>query len=680
MGDRCHIYILMGEVLPDAKNDHDAVQTSGRGIAARPRYQHERDGTSSRRSLRQRGGALGEELDEVYEQAYTQQVFEEACTQQVGSGELSEDEPEDAFTTARIVPLRGDELVVEEAIELPSIPGAVFGIGRTAACGLKLIDTDAAQPCVHREHAEIRVGEAGELTLTLVGKGQCTFVNGTALYHIALPWQTYEQQPVHLADGDELRFGGNVGQGYSKFVYKLLAPGVARPDRDAHPLVAAPALLPKPAKGAAPRVRATAQASVPAPPLAHATLKSASAPMLARLVAINGTTTLQLDATPRAKTLLFDGAAIVIATRVGGFDLHVKRPCVGYARAKAAAAATLKAGDQRALHHGDRVTLDAGNTVVEFICELPQERAQAAASAASSSTAASFATATPSAVAALAADSSGAASETPDELAARLAVIAQEEGLIRSKLTSGLTGREQREAQRSLSAAHDALVGVALSAAAGTSAEHAARVASNQLKKVADDADRKRRHEEAAHAAASAKAQRREDHAPPAPPQPRPDVVRAPGGRPAKRDRRTYENRTVARKRRRLAQDERRHVEIVHDDGGSGGNDEGSGDGGGSSGGSGGGKGYCSKGYGGKGSGAKGHGDKSYGSGRGYSCDKGHGGGKGYGGSKGYSGDRGDSGNGKSGKGKGGRGKGKGKGGGGKGKGGRGRGKGGRSF
>ena len=619
--------------------------------------------TSSRRSLRQRGGALGEELDEVYEQAYTQQVFEEACTQQVGSGELSEDEPEDAFTTARIVPLRGDELVVDEAIELPSIPGAVFGIGRTAACGLKLIDTDAAQPCVHREHAEIRVGEAGELTLTLVGKGQCTFVNGTALYHIALPWQTYEQQPVHLADGDELRFGGNVGQGYSKFVYKLLAPGVAPPDRDAHPLVAAPALLPKPAKGAAPRVRATAQASVPAPPPAHATLKSASAPMLARLVAIDGTTTLQLDATPRAKTLLFDGAAIVIATRVGGFDLHVKRPCVGYARAKAAAAATLKAGDQRTLHHGDRVTLDAGNTVVEFTCELPQEQPQAAASAASSSTAS----------AAVPGLSLTVACKTPDELAARLAMLAQEEALIRAKLTRGLAGREQQEAQRSLSAAHDALVGVALGAATGTSAEHATRVAANQLKKVADDVDRKRRHEEAAHTAASAKAQRREEHAPPAPPQARPAIGRAPGGMPAKRDKRKYENRTVARKRRRLAQDERRHVEIVHDGGGSGGNDEGSGDGGGSSGGSGGGKGYCSKGYGGKGSGAKGRGDKSYGSGRGYSCDKGHGGGKGYGGSKGYSGDRGDYGNGKSGKGKG-------KGGGGKGKGGRGRGKGGRSF
>ena len=130
-----------------------------------------------------------------------------------------------------------------------------------------------------------------------------------------------------------------------------------------------------------------------------------------------------------------------------------------------------------------------------------------------------------------------------------------------------------------------------------------------------------------------------------------PAVGRAHGGKPAKRDKRTYENRTLARKRRRVVQDEQRHVKITSG-GGVSDSSGGGGDGGGGS--SGGGKGSGGKGYSGKGYGGKGNG--SYG--------RGNGGGKGnYGNGEGGKGNYGN-----------------GKGGGNKGKGGRGRGKGGRRF
>ena len=139
-----------------------------------------------------------------------------------------------------------------------------------------------------------------------------------------------------------------------------------------------------------------------------------------------------------------------------------------------------------------------------------------------------------------------------------------------------------------------AFVGVALGAATGAPSEHTVRVAANQLKKVADDVDKKRRREEKATGSAASQAQRRANHAVP---DPRAPVGRAPGGRPAKRDRRTFEGRTVARKKRRVEED-RRRVEIV---GGSG-KGSGKGSGGTGSGGKGGGKG-SGKGSGGKKSG-----------------------------------------------------------------------------
>jgi poly(A) polymerase len=120
---------------------------------------------------------------------------------------------------------------------------------------------------------------------------------------------------------------------------------------------------------------------------------------------------------------------------------------------------------------------------------------------------------------------------------------------------ASLGGRDaafvQQEAQRSLSAAHDALVGVALGAATGTSAEHATRVAANHG--------------------------------------------------------------TVG-KRRRVVQDEQRHVKITSGGGVSDSSGRGGDGGGGSSGGGkgSGGKGYSGKGYGGKGNGSYGKGGRRF--------------------------------------------------------------------
>ena len=63
---------------------------------------------------------------------------------------------------------------------------------------------------------------------------------------------------------------------------------------------------------------------------------------------------------------------------------------------------------------------------------------------------------------------------------ALMTAVAAQEAQLRARLMSGLQGAQLREAQRGLSAAHDAYVGVALGAATGASAEHAVRVARHQ--------------------------------------------------------------------------------------------------------------------------------------------------------------------------------------------------------
>ena len=239
--------------------------------------------------------------------------------------------------------------------------------------------------------------------------------------------------------------------------------------------------------------------------------------------------------------------AQVVATRVGGFDLHsLHDTAVSVSKGAAGSWVKLAAGRQMALRDGDRVSLEGRG---EFICQLPRAP-QPTAAAPPISTAAATA----------AGDIILASRETQ---AHELVSLTAREAQIMGELTSGLQGKQLRAVQRNLSAAHDAFVGVALGAAADQDPVHAARIASNKLAKVANDGDKKRRREETSDDRASAKAQRRENHRQP--------QGRAPGlppkghgtqtARPAKRDRRTFEGRTVARKIRRVG-DEARHVEI----------------------------------------------------------------------------------------------------------------------
>ena len=498
-----------------------------------------------------------------------------ACTQAVGFDDACSALAEEP----RLVPVVDGTLDEVGSVDLPTSPGSVFSIGRVPSSSLKLVDAALTDQCVHREHATITLAEGGAYELRLVGKGMSTFINEVPLHHIALPWQTYEQPPVVLSDGDTLRFGGQPSAGYSKFIYVFCAADAEQPDREASPLVPAPTHKPNPAKAAKP-VRRTpvlptqAAPSVPAhgtaPELAAAPAQALEGVAIAaRLTSPRGN--IELDSKPRDKTSLGDGVAFVVTTKVQGFDLHVQGAGVSHARGTAAAV-ELNVGAQRSLHNGDRLTL-GGCT---YTCMLPPELNSKPAPAASA--------ALPSA--ALPAADPTATAETAQAAARELALLAEREAQVRAQLTSGLQGKQLREAQRGLSAAHDALVGVALGAATSTDAEHAVRVAANQLKKVADDTDRKRRHEEVAAGTAATKAQRRQSHPAPAPPAQRTPVGRAPG---AKRDRRTFENRTQARKKRRVEEDARRHVEVVGGGSGAGkGKGKGKGKGGGPSGGKGG--------------------------------------------------------------------------------------------
>ena len=164
-----------------------------------------------------------------------------ACTQAVGyDGGLLDDEP-------RLVPIVDGRPDDASSVELPTSPGVVFSIGRKPTSTLKLIDDEYAhEPRVHSEHATITLTESGAYELKLVGKGMATFVNEVPLYHISLPGQSYEQPPVLLKDGDTLRFGGMANANYSKFVFMVYAADAEQPDREVTPLVAAPAIRPKP--------------------------------------------------------------------------------------------------------------------------------------------------------------------------------------------------------------------------------------------------------------------------------------------------------------------------------------------------------------------------------------------------------------------------------------------------
>ena len=561
-------------------------------------------------SLGRKGGALDE---------LCRAGMEEACTQQIDFG------PEP--TDPRLVPIVGGVLDEGGAVDLPDTIGGMLTVGRAATSQLQLTDEAFAhEPRVHRAHATVSLTDAGAYELVLIGQGMATFVNDVALYHIPAPWQRYTQPPVLLADGDVIRFGGQPNAGYVKFVFVVVAPDATQPDRAASPLVGAPAHKPKPKP--APMLPPPPRPVTAAPPArpAAATPGATPVPAAAAGVAVPTVAIARLasaqhgdipfDATPRAKTTIADGVAFVVTTRAGGYDLHVQRAAVEYSRGAAGSWVSLGVGGQRALRDGDRVSIEGR----DYVCRgIPPERASGAA-APQSTTVPRTQTATPP-------PAEGAAQPHGAEAAAlELASLAERSAQVRAQLLSGKQGQERREAERTIAVAHDALVGAALGAAGGTTAEHAARAAAVKLKKVADDFDKKRRRESNAAASASSKAERRERHRTPEP------VPRAPGGPKGgtKRDRRAFENRTVARKKRRVAHEVRR-VEIESGGGdGYGGFDGGSGKGASRTGGA--------KGGGGKGKGASRIGGAKGGGGKGKGGGKGSGKGGGFEGRSGHRG------------------------------------------
>ena len=569
--------------------------------------------------------------------------------------------------------------------DLPEEPGKLFKIGRLDSCDLMLND-DARPPeaqVVHREHAVIARDEHGAYHITLIGAGQCTFVEDVPMRNIKTSWQQHETPPVHLADGDTLRFGGDVSgkdAGYGAFKFMFYAPDATQPDRGVAPLVAAPKPMPKPrppkpagqpaaashgSSAAMPRVPAVATNAAAITPAtdgerrpcarresdggaaaaaaAAEAIQNASAevaPAAARLEPVGGTASaIVLFSEPRSRAVLADGAAFVVTTRAGGYDLHAREAgTIGYLPGDADGGAwiILNGGTQRALRDGDKVAVDTGATArVEYVCRLPPRQSSEASPR------------QPAAGAAAASEAPRGAEEKAQELAA----LAAREAQLTSELVGHLQGKERSAAVRSIKAAHDAYVGVAVGAAAAVdapaNAARAAAAAAGVLKKVSNDAGKKRRREDKAEDAAVGKAMRREKHVSPAAP-----TGRAPGGQPkapAKRDKRTYNNRTIARKERRVDKEQReqqqqphgRHVYVDNSGGGGKGGGGSSGKGGGGFSGKGGGG---SSGKGGSGFSGKGGGGSS---GKGSSGKGGSGGFSGKGGGKGGKGGGGKGGGGK---------------------------------
>ena len=155
----------------------------------------------------------------------------EPCTQQ----EDSADEEE----VPRLVRVVGGVVDEAQATELPRVAGGVLTVGRAPSNGLVLNST-----FVHGRHAEISLGTDGAYSLHLVSNTHlCTFIDEVPQQHIK---QQHTAPDVLLADGDTLRFGGTRLQDYQEFVYIVAAPEATQPDRDASPLVPAPARRPKP--------------------------------------------------------------------------------------------------------------------------------------------------------------------------------------------------------------------------------------------------------------------------------------------------------------------------------------------------------------------------------------------------------------------------------------------------
>ena len=438
---------------------------------------------------------------------------------------------------------------------------AVIGAEALTVATLLLEDSNKGRrPQVSCLQADIQL-EDGILTFTT--KGQSFSLINEIPFHAKVKKCMRSDR---LYNGDLLRLGGGIdgkpppGGNFSEFIYRIEAPALGeRPP----PSISIQGV----AKAAAPSKPAAASVEGAAKAAATPNIEQPTPP---RLIAALGNPNpdIALDPTPKARTLLrsnTDDAAHVVATRVGSFDLHsLHNTAISVSKGSAGSWVQLVAGRQMALRDGDRVSLVSGG---KYMCKLPRPAAAAPAAATSSTVA------------------SGLPPTSHEAQAQELAVMATREAQIVGELTSGLQGKQLRVAQRNFLAAHDALVDVALGAAAEQDPVHAARVASNKLAKVANDGEKKRRREEVSHDCASAKAQRREDHRQP--------QGRAPGGPPkghgshaasAKRDRRTFEARTVARKARRVGDDVRR-VEISANgrrgNGGRGSSERGKGKGGG---------------------------------------------------------------------------------------------------
>ena len=524
-------------------------------------------------AMRLRGGGSQADEGEVLSQQFGDDDF--AATQQYGDDETEADVE---FCLVRII--SGQPAGVAAA--LPDGTSLhILAIGRQeqaeqrqrdsdtlAVATLQLEPSDPTTPMVSRLHAEIAGGEGGRLMFYAKGQSY-SFINGTPLHATSKRYSASMQ----IYDGDVLRLGGNLsgktGGDYDEFVYRVDAPALGERQCAA----AAPAVA-----TAAPR---TAAPSAPA-----------ATPTPAALIPNGGGSAVMLDGKPKSRTPLPEQLGFIAATRDGQFDLHAQGE-LSYSAGAAGSWVLLSAGGQRRLHDGDRLQLSSA----EYSCRLPAVPTMGTALPSPAPTQRPLV------------DGGGTVLGGAPAAASELAALATRQAELTAELVGGLTGKARSEAVRGLGAAHAAHVGVALAAVSGAEPEQAMRIAANQLSKVANDYDKKRRREEKAAGTASAKAQRRDSHAPP-----RVAVGRAPGGpkqTPAKRDRRTFENRTVQRKKQRVAADERQQQQqrhgpppppgqrVVTITGKGGGGKGGSGKGGG-------GKGGGGKGGGGKGSSGKG--------------------------------------------------------------------------
>ena len=258
-----------------------------------------------------------------------------------------------------------------------------------------------------------------------------------------------------------------------------------------------------------------------------------------RLEPSDGSGAVIIDAAPKARTPLAGGAAFVITTRNGNFDLHVRGEGVGYSGSAEGAIVQLDGGAQRALRDGDRLSFATGG---EYTCRLPPRHVTAAPPTAGA--AAAGAAAPAAAAAALPGQP-----RTAEERARELASLTQRQAAVAAESLEGLTGKQRSEAVRALKVAHDVAFSVGVAAQSSEGAAHVLAAAAGSLKKVAGDLGKKRQREAKAAESSAAKAQRLQQHA-----APREPVGRAPGRTPkaAKRDRRAFNNRTVIRKEKRV--------------------------------------------------------------------------------------------------------------------------------